>query len=67
MFGMQTCDGEVPGTIRLDSSIADDSSLEKCMERVELKKATGSNSHIILSPQPSDDPNDPYSMPEHFS
>tara|TARA_R110002060_G_scaffold4321_3_gene6868 strand:+ start:810 stop:1085 length:276 start_codon:yes stop_codon:yes gene_type:complete len=28
-----------------------------------LKHGTGKNSHIVLSPQPSDDPNDPLNWP----
>ena len=44
----------VPGTSLLDvheQVIADNSGV--------LKKGTGRNSHVILVPQPSDDPNDP--------
>ena len=44
----------VPGTSLLDvheQAIADNSRI--------LKKGTGRNSHVVLVPQPSDDPNDP--------
>jgi hypothetical protein len=44
----------VPGTTLLDvheQASADGSRV--------LKKGTGRNSHVVLVPQPSDDPNDP--------
>jgi len=47
-------DAHVPGTTLLDvhgQAAADGSRV--------LKKGTGRNSHIVLVPQPSDDPNDP--------
>ena len=49
----------VPGTVLLDDlSIDTDGS-----GILNLKKGTGRNSHIILAPQPSDDPNDPLNWP----
>lgn len=47
-----------PGTVFLadDSSTADSS--EAIVSRT-LKHAKGANKHIVLVPQPSDDPNDP--------
>jgi hypothetical protein len=49
----------VPGTILLDdlSIDVDGSGI------LNLKKGKGRNSHIILAPQPSDDPNDPLNWP----
>lgn len=44
----------VPGTVLLDEEEA--SSIEST---VALKHGKGKNSHIVLVPQPSDDPNDP--------
>jgi hypothetical protein len=44
----------VPGTTWLD--VHDQSAVDNL--RV-LKKGTGRNSHLVLVPQPSDDPNDP--------
>jgi hypothetical protein len=47
-----------PGTVLLD----DDSSLVQTSEVTVsrgLKHATGNNKHIVLVPQPTDDPNDP--------
>jgi hypothetical protein len=44
----------VPGTALLDvheQTVADNSRI--------LKKGKGRNSHVVLVPQPSDDPNDP--------
>lgn len=48
----------VPGTTLLDvheQAAADGSRV--------LKKGTGRNSHVVLVPQPSDDPNDPLNWP----
>ncbi|KAK6387666.1 hypothetical protein LTS17_000935 [Exophiala oligosperma] len=48
----------VPGTSLLDvhtQTVADNSRI--------LKKGTGRNSHVVLVPQPSDDPNDPLNWP----
>jgi hypothetical protein len=44
----------VPGTVLLDEKASHSES-----QTTNLKHATGSNSHIILAPQPSEDPNDP--------
>lgn len=44
----------VPGTTLLD-----DHALPAIAGQQGLKTATGKHSHIILVPQPSDDPNDP--------
>lgn len=52
----------VPGTSLLDvheQAVADNSRV--------LKKGTGRNSHVILVPQPSDDPNDPLVGSSHMS
>lgn len=42
----------VPGTVRLDD-------MNYGGAIVGMKHATGKDSHIVLAPQPSDDPNDP--------
>jgi hypothetical protein len=49
----------VPGTVLLndENSQADDAALN-------LKHGTGRNAHIVLSPQPSADPNDPLNWPQ---
>jgi hypothetical protein len=44
----------VPGTVLLDEIAGHTEN-----ETANLKHATGSESHIILAPQPSEDPNDP--------
>ena len=44
--------GHVPGTVRLDD-------MNYAGAVVGMKHATGKNSHIVLAPQPSEDPNDP--------
>lgn len=44
--------GHVPGTVRLDD-------MNYAGAVVGMKHATGKDSHIVLAPQPSDDPNDP--------
>lgn len=46
----------VPGTVNLDDQATSDNT--EATSR-SLKHATGKNSHIVLVPQPSDDPNDP--------
>ena len=46
--------GHVPGTVLLDQDAAHSSDTTS-----HLKHASGKNSHIILAPQPSEDPNDP--------
>lgn len=43
----------VPGTVLLDEISAN------TQETVNLKHGTGKDEHIILAPQPSEDPNDP--------
>jgi hypothetical protein len=48
----------VPGTSYLD--VKDEASVD---ESQYLKKGTGRNAHIILIPQPSNDPNDPLNWP----
>jgi hypothetical protein len=45
----------IPGTAQLE-----DTTLEQA---IHLKKATGSDEHIVLIPQPSNDPNDPLNWP----
>lgn len=44
----------VPGTVLLDEISAHVEA-----ETLNLKHGTGTESHIILAPQPSEDPNDP--------
>ncbi len=44
----------VPGTVLLNDEAAHAEA-----QTANLKHGTGKNSHIVLSPQPSDDPNDP--------
>lgn len=44
----------VPGTVLLDQKAAGSE-----LQTGGLKHGTGKNSHIILAPQPSEDPNDP--------
>ncbi|BGP45117.1 hypothetical protein JCM10450v2_000934 [Rhodotorula kratochvilovae] len=50
-------DGNVPGTALLDDKNADAQFDPNVVDA--LKKGTGRNSHVVLVPQPSDDPNDP--------
>lgn len=44
----------VPGTVLLDQQAAHSEH-----QTGRLKHGTGRNSHIVLAPQPSEDPNDP--------
>lgn len=44
----------VPGTVILDQSAAGPSESHE-----HLKRGSGKESHIVLVPQPADDPNDP--------
>lgn len=44
----------VPGTVLLDQQAAHSEN-----QTGRLKHGTGKNSHIVLAPQPSEDPNDP--------
>lgn len=44
----------VPGTVLLDQQAAHSED-----QTGRLKHGTGKNSHIVLAPQPSEDPNDP--------
>lgn len=53
MFCTLPCDGDVPGSIYLESS-------REKIDEIGVKTTRGSNAQIILSPQPSDDPSDPY-------
>jgi hypothetical protein len=48
----------VPGTVLLDDEAAHSEDTTH-----GLKHGTGKNSHIVLSPQPSEDPNDPLNWP----
>lgn len=48
-------EGHVPGTIYL----YDGNQPEGSQDTNLLKHGTGKNAHIVLAPQPSDDPNDP--------
>jgi hypothetical protein len=54
----------VPGTVLLDQQAAQSEN-----KTGRLKHGTGKNSHIVLAPQPSEDPNDPLnfsSMKKHL-
>lgn len=52
---LENTDGHhVPGTVTLDQSAADPSESHE-----RLKRGSGKESHIVLVPQPADDPNDP--------
>lgn len=44
----------VPGTVLLDQHAAHSEAVT-----ARLKHGTGQNAHIVLAPQPSEDPNDP--------
>src|SRR5271170_6857533 len=48
----------VPGTVLLDEIAGHSEDIT-----TNLKHGTGSDSHIILAPQPSADPNDPLNWP----
>jgi hypothetical protein len=48
----------VPGTVLLDQLTAHSEDVTG-----RLKHGTGRNAHIILAPQPSEDPNDPLNWP----
>jgi len=50
----------VPGTVLLDDRSVDQ---DESAMLINLKRGTGSNAHIVLAPQPSDDPNDPLNWP----
>lgn len=52
-------DGNVPGTALLDDLHGN---LSPATQE-NLKRGTGRRSHIVLQPQPSDDPRDPLSWP----
>jgi MFS family permease len=49
----------VPGTVILDEQVAHSEAVTG-----HLKHGTGKNAHIVLVPQPSDDPDDPLNWPE---
>jgi len=49
----------VPGTVLLDDYAAQTEEFTH-----SLKHATGTDAHIVLSPQPSEDPNDPLNWPK---
>jgi MFS family permease len=53
---LETRSTNVPGTIRLDERGSSEVALE---DVAHLKHGTGRHVHIVLSPQPSDDPNEP--------
>ncbi|KAH8697941.1 major facilitator superfamily domain-containing protein [Talaromyces proteolyticus] len=61
-FGILECDGEgfVPGTVFLGGTKLESSQTPTQL----LKKGKGKYSQVILSPQPSDDPNDPLNWPQ---
>jgi hypothetical protein len=51
---------EPKGTIHVAGTVLlNDESTIPGLENQRLKHATGVNKHIVLAPQPSDDPNDP--------
>jgi hypothetical protein len=50
----------VPGTVLLDEEAGHSEEQTR-----DLKHATGKDAHIILAPQPSEDPNDPLNW-SHF-
>ncbi|KAF2148903.1 serine/threonine kinase 16 [Myriangium duriaei CBS 260.36] len=50
----------VPGTVILD----DDAAYTEDTATAALKHGTGRNAHIVLNPQPSEDPNDPLNWPK---
>jgi hypothetical protein len=52
----------VPGTVFLDDRATTDNEVDAAA-LANLKRGVGRNSHIILVPQPSDDPNDPLNWP----
>ncbi|KAH7161906.1 major facilitator superfamily domain-containing protein, partial [Dactylonectria macrodidyma] len=54
---------DVPGSVILDDRAAEHYP-ESGLDFSQLKHAKGRYSHIILSPQPSDDPNDPLNWPQ---
>lgn len=47
----------------LDDKAAEENR-RKSFHTANLKHGTGKYSHIVLSPQPSDDPNDPLNWPK---
>jgi hypothetical protein len=54
----RTSHDNVPGTSYLD--VHEEASVDNAQF---LKKGTGRNAHVVLIPQPSDDPNDPLNWP----
>ena len=50
--------GHAPGTVLLEVETP-----LQLDQTARLKKGTGKNAHIVLVPQPSDDPNDPLNWP----
>lgn len=48
----------VPGTVLLNDEAAHSEAITG-----RMKHGTGRNAHIVLSPQPSEDPNDPLNWP----
>ena len=50
----------VPGTVVLDDDV--DRNVDH-QQTISLKHGTGSDAHIVLNPQPSEDPNDPLNWP----
>jgi hypothetical protein len=49
----------VPGTVLLNDEAAHSEAITG-----NLKHGKGRNAHIVLSPQPSEDPNDPLNWPQ---
>lgn len=55
----------VPGTsIFSDDPNAQAAALYEGVDLSKLKHGSGKNKHIVLVPQPSDDPNDPLNWPQ---
>ena len=51
--------GHVPGTVLLNEKAAHTEAVTGL-----LKHGTGKDAHIVLAPQPSEDPNDPLNWPK---
>jgi hypothetical protein len=50
----------VPGTVFLNEK-----GVEAVTNTAGLKHGTGEDAHIVLAPQPSEDPNDPLNWPKY--
>jgi len=55
---LEPADEQVPGTVLLDETkVGDESAI--VIQSANLKHDTGKNAHVVLAPQPSDEPDDP--------